>query len=135
MSHMMREIELVVGGGDKKEMRTDLKERMTMRSSKRHVFEDIEIKDDKIEEEAGRASICIPPKNALLLMRRRSDPVKMAALANRFSWDANVASKQEDADEGGENIDKEIEDIEEQLHVQKYEVANDVDDEILQQAV
>ncbi|KAL2472803.1 uncharacterized protein Fot_48539 [Forsythia ovata] len=130
-----REIELVVGGGDE-EVRTDLKERMSMKSSRRHVLEDIEIKDDKIEEETGRVSICIPPKNALLLMRCRSDPMKMAALANRFSWDANAASKQEeDTDEGGENIDKEIEDIEEQLYVQECEVADEVDDEIPQQNV
>ncbi|KAL2523545.1 Histone-lysine N-methyltransferase SETD1B [Abeliophyllum distichum] len=127
-----REIELVVSGGDEEEMRTDLKERISMRSSRRHVLEDIEIKDDKIEEEAGRVSICIPPKNALLLMRCRSDPMKMAALANRFSWDANAAFKQEDADDGGENIDKEIEDNGEQLYVQECEVVDEVDDEIRQ---
>ncbi|KAL2482902.1 uncharacterized protein Fot_44346 [Forsythia ovata] len=113
-------------------MRTDLKEMMSMRSSRRHVFEDIEIKYDKIEEEVVRVSFCIPPKNALLLMRCRSDPMKMVALANHFSWDANTASKQEDVDEGGENIDKEIEDIEKQLHVQESEV---VDDKIPQQNV
>ncbi|KAL2482474.1 uncharacterized protein Fot_43918 [Forsythia ovata] len=135
MSHMMKEIELVVGGRDVEKMRMDLKERMSMRSSRRNVLEDIEINDDKIEEEAGRVSICIPPKNALLLMRCRSDRIKMAVLANRFNWDANAASKQEDADEGGENIDKEIEDIEEQLHVQECEVVDEVDDEIPQQAL
>ncbi|KAL2478949.1 uncharacterized protein Fot_47963 [Forsythia ovata] len=108
---------------------------MSMKSSRRHVLEDIEIKDDKIEEEAEIVSIRIPPKNALLLMWYRSDPMKIAALANRFSWDANDASKQEDVDEGGENIDKEIEDIEEQLHIQECEVADKVDDEISQQAV
>ncbi|KAL2543214.1 Uncharacterized protein Adt_04192 [Abeliophyllum distichum] len=68
---------------------------MSMRSSRMHVLQDIEIKDDKIEEEAGRVSICIPSKNVLLLMRCRSDPMKMVALANRFSWDTNAASKQE----------------------------------------
>ncbi|KAL2469689.1 hypothetical protein Adt_37825 [Abeliophyllum distichum] len=97
-----REIELVAGGEDEEEMRTDLKEGMSMKSSIRYVLEDIEIKDNKIEEEVGRMSICIPPKNALLLMRCIFDPMKMAALANLFSWDANAASKQEDADEGGE---------------------------------
>ncbi|KAL2500490.1 uncharacterized protein Fot_34338 [Forsythia ovata] len=131
----MREIELVVSGGDEEEMRTDLKERMSMRSSRMRVLKDIEIKDDKIEEEAERLSICISSKNALLLMRCRSDPMKMAALASHFSWDANAASKQEDADEDGENIDKEIEDIKEQLHVQECEVTDEVDGEISQQAV
>ncbi|KAL2498260.1 Uncharacterized protein Adt_23810 [Abeliophyllum distichum] len=132
MSHMMKEIELVVGSNDDEEMRTDLKERMSMRSSIRHVFEDIKIKDDKLKK---RVSICILPKNALLLMRCRSDRMKMAALTNRFSWDANAASKQEDVNEGRENIDKEIEDIEEQLYVQECEVADEVDNEIPQQNV
>ncbi|KAL2471284.1 Histone-lysine N-methyltransferase SETD1B [Abeliophyllum distichum] len=68
MSHMMRDIKLVVGGRDKEEMRTNLKERISMRSSRRHVLEDIEIKDNKIEEEAGRVGIYIPSKNALMLM-------------------------------------------------------------------
>ncbi|KAL2514356.1 uncharacterized protein Fot_28327 [Forsythia ovata] len=123
MSHMMREIELVVGGGNKEKMRMDLKGGMSMRSLRRHVLDDIEIKDDKIEEEAGRVSICIPPQNTLLLMWCRSDPMKIAALANRFSWDAN---------ESGENIDKEIEDIEEQLYVQECEIVDEVDGEIPQ---
>ncbi|KAL2548918.1 uncharacterized protein Fot_10448 [Forsythia ovata] len=79
------EIEQVVGSVDKEEIRIDLKEMMLMRSSRRHVLEDIEIKDDKIEEEVGRVGICIPTKNALLLMWCRYDPMKMAALANRFS--------------------------------------------------
>ncbi|KZV51941.1 histone-lysine N-methyltransferase SETD1B [Dorcoceras hygrometricum] len=97
-----REIELVVGGGDEEEI---LAERYSMRSSRRHVFEDIEVKNDRIEvkgqrleggEEAARVSICIPPKNALLLMRCRSDPMKMASsLANKFDWDAKAAHKVE----------------------------------------
>lgn len=79
-----REIELVVGGED--EVEEDRR-----RSRRRHVFEgldlsEIEMKTEKKErggEEVGRMSICSPPKNALLLMRCRSDPVKVAALANR----------------------------------------------------
>ncbi|EOA32270.1 hypothetical protein CARUB_v10015530mg [Capsella rubella] len=78
-----REIELVVGGED------DVEEDRR-RSRRRHVFEgldlsEIEMKTEKKErgEEVGRMSICSPPKNALLLMRCRSDPVKVAALANR----------------------------------------------------
>ncbi|KAL4341615.1 hypothetical protein GQ457_08G006820 [Hibiscus cannabinus] len=77
-----REIELVVGGEDDERRGS---------SQRRHVFEDIEINDFVNEnvgddEEEARVSICIPPKNALLLMRCRSDPVKMAALANKF-WE------------------------------------------------
>lgn len=79
-----REIELVVGGED--EVEEDRR-----RSRRRHVFEgldlsEIEMKTEKKErggEEVGRMSICSPPKNALLLMRCRSDPVKVVALANR----------------------------------------------------
>ncbi|KAL2503182.1 hypothetical protein Fot_37030 [Forsythia ovata] len=91
------EIELVVGGEDEEEIRTYLKERISMRSSRRHVLENIKIKDDKIEEEAGRVSICILTKNVLLLMWCRYDPMKIAVLTDRFSWDTNAASKQEDA--------------------------------------
>ncbi|RDX62113.1 hypothetical protein CR513_59589, partial [Mucuna pruriens] len=72
-------------------------------SQRRHVFEDIDVdlvvgekeenKHEEVvvgeEDEKARVSICIPPKNALLLMRCRSDPVKMAALANRF-WESPV---------------------------------------------
>ncbi|KAL3821224.1 hypothetical protein ACJIZ3_007129 [Penstemon smallii] len=102
-----REIELVVGGGDEEEE----ERRFSMRSSRRHVFEDIEVKgdiievkghsgngnthvDEEIEEEEARVSICVPPKNALLLMRCRSDPMKMASLAHRFSWDAHATSNE-----------------------------------------
>ncbi|XP_047957849.1 glutamic acid-rich protein-like [Salvia hispanica] len=67
-----REIELVVGAGFEEDGGDEVRRR-------RHVLEDV-----VVEEEAARVSICIPPKNALLLMRCRSDPMKMAALANRF---------------------------------------------------
>jgi hypothetical protein len=78
-------------------------------SQRRHIFEDLDIDlvDEKIqqeqfqgeeeveekEKEKGRVSICVPPKNALLLMRCRSDPVKMAALANRF-WESPIHKEQ-----------------------------------------
>ncbi|KAH7544080.1 hypothetical protein JRO89_XS15G0101700 [Xanthoceras sorbifolium] len=95
-------IELVVGEAaeerEKEEDDDDDDDIMPRRSQRRHVFEDIVIEEaekcvskneileaDEKEDEA-RVSICVPPKNALLLMRCRSDPVKMAALANRF-WE------------------------------------------------
>ena len=96
-----REIELVMGdeedtAGDNSPERNH--------GRRRHVFEDIDIdidneklKNDE-EEEKARVSICIPPKNALLLMRCRSDPVKMAALANRF-WEPSVQTTQEGDEE------------------------------------
>ncbi|KAK6131548.1 hypothetical protein DH2020_034718 [Rehmannia glutinosa] len=97
-----REIEVVVGGGDEGT------------AVRRHVFEDIEVKNGRIEikgrsledeeEEIGRVSICIPPKNALLLMRCRSDPMKMAALANRCNW-AAPECENEDNEEEDEIVD------------------------------
>ncbi|XP_051114495.1 uncharacterized protein LOC127240087 [Andrographis paniculata] len=83
---------------------------------RRHVFEDMEVRDGRIrvrsefeclvEEEPARVSICIPPKNALLLMRCRSDPMKMAALANRIS---SAASKCRDDDPIEEELEMEME--------------------------
>lgn len=111
-----REIELVVG--EEEGERED--ERSGGRSLRRRVFEGVEFKEEDEKstgydevggngggegEEAGRVSICIPPKNALLLMRCRSDPVKMAALANRF-WDP--------PEKGDENEEREAEDVNEE---------------------
>lgn len=96
-------------------------------SQRRHVFEDIDIdvvegnkkqeEEEEEEEEKGRVSICIPPKNALLLMRCRSDPVKMAALANRF-WESPVKKDQDEEDEGEDSGD---EDEEEEEQVEEEE--------------
>jgi len=98
-----REIELVVGEEQVEEERDERR-----RSYRRHVYEEIEFKDEKFggnedlqEEEEARVNICIPPKNALLLMRCRSDPVKMAALANKF-WEAPAPQVEEDEQEDNE---------------------------------
>ncbi|URD92674.1 hypothetical protein MUK42_00683 [Musa troglodytarum] len=56
-------------------------------------------KEEEEEEEEARVSICVPPRNALLLMRCRSDPVKMAALTSRF-WDSQAVQVR--VEEGGE---------------------------------
>ncbi|XP_028792962.1 uncharacterized protein LOC114748680 [Neltuma alba] len=90
-------------------------------SRRRHVLEDIDIdevkKDEFVgEEEKARMSICIPPKNALLLMRCRSDPVKMAALANRF-WES-PAQKDEDQREYNGNEEGEAEEDEARRHTE-----------------
>ncbi|KAI3888751.1 hypothetical protein MKX03_013919 [Papaver bracteatum] len=47
------------------------------------------------EGEEGRVSICIPPKNALLLMRCRSEPFRNSALANRFC-ESPIRNKEEE---------------------------------------
>ncbi|XP_028755539.1 histone-lysine N-methyltransferase SETD1B [Neltuma alba] len=114
-----REIELVVGEENEKE--DDRKEDTPERSRRRHVLEDIEIdveKKNEEEEDKARVSICIPPKNALLLMRCRSDPVKMAALANRF-WES-PAPKDEEVEQDDE-LRREEEEEEEQVHMEEEE--------------
>ncbi|XP_054814696.1 uncharacterized protein LOC129315163 [Prosopis cineraria] len=88
-------------------------------SQRRRVLEDIDIEAEKQDDFVGeegkaRVSVCIPPKNALLLMRCRSDPVKMAALANRF-WES-PAQKYEER-EGNGDEDGEVED-EVQRHIE-----------------
>ncbi|KAG6755148.1 hypothetical protein POTOM_040964 [Populus tomentosa] len=106
-----KEIELVVGEEVEEEEERDERRR----SYRRHVFEDIEFKEEKghvfeggnagLQEEEARVSICIPPKNALLLMRCRSDPVKMAALANKF-WESPAPQDEEDEEEDNEEGEK-----------------------------
>ncbi|XP_039120643.1 uncharacterized protein LOC120257086 [Dioscorea cayenensis subsp. rotundata] len=61
------------------------------------VVEKVEEEKERVEMEVevveeNRGSVCVPPKNALLLMRCRSDPVRMAALATRF-WGSPAAAK------------------------------------------
>ncbi|CAL5038606.1 unnamed protein product [Urochloa decumbens] len=61
---------------------------------------EVEKKDEILvvgKEEEGRVSVCIPPRNALLLMRCRSDPVRMATLATRF-WGSPAAATVEQVD-------------------------------------
>ncbi|XP_022922997.1 uncharacterized protein LOC111430815 [Cucurbita moschata] len=74
-----RKIELVVGD---EEPQTEKENG----SQRRHIFDGMNFKDENevVEKDESRISICIPPKNALLLMRCRSDPVKVAELAKRF---------------------------------------------------
>ncbi|KAI9086072.1 hypothetical protein K1719_032149 [Acacia pycnantha] len=113
-----REIELVVGEENKEVGEDDRPER----SRRRHVFEDIEIdmeKNDEEEEDKARVSICIPPKNALLLMRCRSDPVKMAALANRF-WESPAPKDEVEQDDEVQEQQKEDDD-EERVHMEEEE--------------
>ncbi|XP_022753651.1 uncharacterized protein LOC111301950 [Durio zibethinus] len=107
-----REIDLVVGGEDDERRKSS---EMMRSNRRRHVFEDIEINDCGNEtmgdEKEARVSICIPPKNALLLMRCRSDPVKMAALANKC-WET-LMPKHEEGEEEAENDNEEKEEEQE----------------------
>jgi hypothetical protein len=103
-------------------------------SQRRHIFEDLDIDlvDEKIqqeqfqgeeeveEKEKGRVSICVPPKNALLLMRCRSDPVKMAALANRF-WESPIHKEQEHHNEVDEHEESSGDEDDEEEQEQEQE--------------
>ncbi|XP_054792621.1 uncharacterized protein LOC129298263 isoform X2 [Prosopis cineraria] len=111
-----REIELVVGE-ENEDDDDDRKDDSPERSRRRHVFEDIEIDMEKKheDEDKARVSICIPPKNALLLMRCRSDPVKMAALANRF-WESPAPKDEDERDE-----ELQQDDDDEQVHMEEGE--------------
>jgi hypothetical protein len=70
----------------------------------------LERKDDRQGDEEV-PPLCVPPKNALLLMRCRSDPVRMSALANRF-WGSPVRRmevEEEAEDEDGEVKERQVE--------------------------
>ncbi|XP_059661477.1 uncharacterized protein LOC132307672 [Cornus florida] len=116
-----RDIELVVGGGE--EEITEFSERNSRRY---HVMDEIEIRDEKcesngggiVEEDEARVSICVPPKNALLLMRCRSDPMRISALSNRF-WESPLPKdEEEEEEEEDDDKNKDINgDEEEQVNV------------------
>ncbi|XP_052177822.1 uncharacterized protein LOC127791791 [Diospyros lotus] len=111
-----REIELVVGG---EEERLEMESRE--RAFRRHgdfvvegeigavKGESFAVKNEVLEEEEeeGRVSICVPPKNALLLMRCRSDPNRISALASRFWESTALQVEQEEDDEQEEEDDDE----------------------------
>ncbi|XP_047094720.1 uncharacterized protein DDB_G0284459 [Lolium rigidum] len=81
-------------------------------------------KEDEIllvggKEEEGRVSVCIPPRNALLLMRCRSDPVRMAALATRFWGSPAAANVGQVVDNQGDNGDHKQEEEQDHRNVDK----------------
>lgn len=105
-----REVELVVGGQEVEERR-EIRERISLRRHADDEEEEDEEEEVGFEEDekckgGGRLSICVPPKNALLLMRSRSDPVRVSALASRF-WESPSADKcAEEAEEDDEIVGK-----------------------------
>ncbi|XP_077251369.1 serine/Threonine-kinase pakA-like protein [Tasmannia lanceolata] len=85
------------------------------------------------EEEEEDVSICIPPRNALLLMRCRSEPLRRSSFASRF-WDS-PAPKEEDEDddegeeeESGEDERDEEEEDEDEVVVQISEEEKEEDE-------
>ncbi|KAL5730562.1 hypothetical protein ACHQM5_003367 [Ranunculus cassubicifolius] len=95
------------------------------------------VEEDEVEEEEARESICIPPKNALLLMRSRSAPFRMSSLANRF-WDSpGPQDKEEDHDEEEElelynAINGGSEEIGEKHRISGVEVKSDLDEQMVE---
>ncbi|KAG6385424.1 hypothetical protein SASPL_154259 [Salvia splendens] len=127
-----REIIAVKCGGDEEE-----EEEEVISNPRKHVFDDIEVNGDRIEVK-GRSfedefAISVPPKNALLLMRCRSDPVKLAAIANRISSDAaryeNVAFQFHDEEEDDDETSSSDEVFEARVleQVQKEMFANEAE--------
>ncbi|GMI74167.1 hypothetical protein HRI_001086000 [Hibiscus trionum] len=55
-------------------------------NERRHVFEDVVEEDDQ----------ACPPKDALLLMRCRSDPVKMADFADQICWETQERGNEDE---------------------------------------
>ncbi|KAM0003154.1 hypothetical protein Hdeb2414_s0018g00521961 [Helianthus debilis subsp. tardiflorus] len=118
-----RDGELVVEDRDEDE---DEEDRM-FRAARRHVFDDLEIVNNRIQGSVDepRVSICIPPKNALLLMRCRSDPLKMEALANRL-WESTAGQSDDQSDQDEDFVIEEYEDeIQQEACYLKQSKAND----------
>ncbi|XP_057425861.1 uncharacterized protein LOC130719245 [Lotus japonicus] len=113
---------------DEEEDGREKSERSQSRSQRRHVFEDIDIdqvEDGKKyeefggeEEEKGRVSICIPPKNALLLMRCKSGLWESPLKKDK---EKEEDSEEEQEEEEGEK-DQRIEEMEEDEEQEKNEV-------------
>lgn len=144
-----REIEVMMEHHDEMEMVMDdeddggrEKDGERSYSQRRHIFEDLDIDlvDEKIQEEfggeveedeeKGRVSICVPPKNALLLMRCRSDPVKMAALANRF-WESPLHKEQDQVEDVEQAQDEDSVDVEHEVE-QEVEQGYNIEEETKQ---
>ncbi|XP_057539122.1 uncharacterized protein LOC130817435 [Amaranthus tricolor] len=143
-----RDIELVVGGGEEVEGEVRGESIMMERecSRRRSIFDDMEFDDlfnnmknegeicdsGGDNEEGARVSVCIPPKNALLLMRCRSNPMKMASLSHKF-WDVPLPTKDDDDDDDHGNDDKgeecEMKDVEleENIEVRGYDNEENVE--------
>ncbi|OVA00011.1 hypothetical protein BVC80_8595g20 [Macleaya cordata] len=116
-----RDMELVTREEERREKREVLGEiEMQISEDKGVISNEFEVEVE--EEEEGRVSICIPPRNALLLMRCRSEPFRTSALANRF-WES-PGPKEEEEDQQkvpatAEEDDEDDEDDEEEVLVKE----------------
>ncbi|KAK1396994.1 hypothetical protein POM88_006857 [Heracleum sosnowskyi] len=119
-------------------------EMLPMRSARRHIFDGIQInkegfqvKDDEEEKNVSvppknalllmrsrsdpvkmdeEKNVNVPPRNALLLMRCRSDPVKMEALVNRC-WEPQLPKQVEEDDDDEQAEEEVVEDGDIDVHV------------------
>ncbi|GJU13777.1 hypothetical protein Tco_1136173 [Tanacetum coccineum] len=109
-----RDIELVV---------SDEEDNVSIRGSRRHVFDDLKIVNNNIVEGNDQCSlrlmsICVPPKNALLLMRCRSDPLELKALANRL-WDSTISQNDDSYQDNDELVQNDFEYVHEIQEIQQ----------------
>ncbi|XP_043687492.1 DNA ligase 1 [Telopea speciosissima] len=86
-----------------------------------------EVKEEIEDEEDKRVSICIPPRNALLLMRCRSEPFRVSSLSNRF-WDSPATKENEHVDEDDDGDSEDDNDDEMQAGEADEEEEDDDDD-------
>ncbi|XP_074296786.1 uncharacterized protein LOC141627394 [Silene latifolia] len=147
-----RDVELVVNGDE-----DELMERSCSR--RRSIFDDMEFDDlfnnvgirsnhsdndnDNGNDGGSRVSICVPPKNALLLMRCRSDPMRMASLSQKL-WDPPLVQQHHHDEEviqdvviiKGEDNHVEFERLEEMVEITENSVnLEDLVDEIIEPIV
>ncbi|XP_023742671.2 uncharacterized protein LOC111890823 [Lactuca sativa] len=140
-----RDVELVAGDDDDENEEID---EIGIKNSRRHVFQDLEIVNDSVlgTIDEARVSTCVPPKNALLLMRCRSDPMKMEALTNRF-WEPNMEKNEEEEEDEDEEsfrneekieesvIPENLQQEEEETHMGLIEVSNQEHDHLQAKAI
>ncbi|XP_068666064.1 uncharacterized protein [Aristolochia californica] len=67
--------------------------------------------EEVLVEEDAPVRVCIPPKNALLLMRCRSEPFRMASYAQSF-WDSPAPKDSEEVDDDDDDDERTL-DVEE----------------------
>ncbi|XP_038981459.1 uncharacterized protein LOC103707380 [Phoenix dactylifera] len=92
---------MVVGEREKGELDLVLRERENSEAKVEEVGNEGWVEEKEEVMVVKEEVVCVPPKNALLLMRCRSDPVKMAALTSRFfgSTATNVQAEEEEEEE------------------------------------
>ncbi|KAL9232448.1 hypothetical protein vseg_007559 [Gypsophila vaccaria] len=145
--HEENDVELIVGDDNERGSSVVMERNCSRRKS---IFDDMEFDDlfnnvndnvgcnnndydndndndnDNSGDRCGRVSICVPPKNALLLMRCRSNPMKMASLSQNKSFvaDEEVVIKEGDYVNFDEKLEisEVIKEVNDEVEVEGLEV-------------